>query len=183
MSAPYCLMTSCGAVVLPSDLLIFLPSPSRVKPCVNTLLYGAKPLVAQLSSSEEWNQPRCWSEPSRYIEAGKLNHGHFCLLRSTQACVVPLSNQTSRISSTLRHWPACSTPSRKRSRAPGLNQASAPSSSNAWAIRWLTVSLVRISPFSLTNTAIGTPQARWRDSTQSDRSSIIERSRFCPAGG
>src|SRR5690349_19486834 len=99
MSAPYCLMMSCGATTLPSDLLILRPSASIVNPWVSTDSYGAKPLVAQLSSSDEWNQPRCWSEPSRYIEAGNLRSVHCLELRSTQACVVPDSNQTSRISS------------------------------------------------------------------------------------
>jgi hypothetical protein len=34
-----------------------------------------------------------------------------------------------------------------------------------------------------TNTAIGTPQARWRDTHQSGRASTIERSRVLPRGG
>ena len=50
-------------------------------------------------------------------------------------------------------------------------------------MRWLTISSTSVSPVSsLKNTAIGTPQARWRDSTQSGRSAIIERSRFWPGG-
>src|SRR5579863_3893594 len=40
-----------------------------MKPCVSTVLYGAAPLPASESSSEDWNQPRCWSEPSRYTSA------------------------------------------------------------------------------------------------------------------
>ena len=40
------------------------------------------------------------------------------------------------------------------------------------------------SPVSLcTNTVIGTPQARWREITQSGRESIMPRSRFCPEAG
>ena len=39
------------------------------------------------------------------------------------------------------------------------------------------------SPFSRTNTAIGTPQARWREITQSGLLSIIPRMRFSPCGG
>ena len=35
------------------------------KPCVRMPSNGARPRVAQLSSSDDWNQPRCWSEPSR----------------------------------------------------------------------------------------------------------------------
>ena len=39
------------------------------------------------------------------------------------------------------------------------------------------------SPFSRTNTAIGTPQARWREITQSGRLSIMPLMRFWPDGG
>ena len=34
-------------------------------PVISTALNGARPRVPQLSSSDDWNQPRCWSEPSR----------------------------------------------------------------------------------------------------------------------
>jgi hypothetical protein len=51
----------------------------------------------------------------------------------------------------------------------------------------LTASSCRISaepsPFSRTKTAIGTPQARWREITQSGRASIMPVMRFCPDGG
>ncbi len=39
------------------------------------------------------------------------------------------------------------------------------------------------SGFSLMNTAIGTPQARWREITQSGRDSIMPLMRFSPCGG
>ena len=39
------------------------------------------------------------------------------------------------------------------------------------------------SPFSLTKTVIGTPQARWREITQSGRDSIMPLMRFSPAAG
>ena len=40
------------------------------------------------------------------------------------------------------------------------------------------------SPLALcTNTAIGTPQARWRETHQSGRVSIMPRMRFLPAAG
>src|SRR3954463_2794948 len=67
MSAPELLITSCGAVTLPSDFDILRPASSSTKPCVSTASNGATPRVPQLSSSEDWNQPRCWSEPSRYM--------------------------------------------------------------------------------------------------------------------
>ena len=54
-------------------------------------------------------------------------------------------------------------------------------------MRWLTISSCRISaepsPFSRTNTAIGTPQARWREITQSGLLSIMPLMRFWPDGG
>ncbi len=54
-------------------------------------------------------------------------------------------------------------------------------------MRWLTASSCRISaepsPFSRTNTAIGTPQARWREITQSGRPAIMPLMRFWPDGG
>ena len=54
-------------------------------------------------------------------------------------------------------------------------------------MRLLTRSSLRIStepsPFSRTNTVIGTPQARWREITQSGRPSIMPVMRFCPCSG
>src|SRR5262245_57655098 len=40
-----------------------------MKPWVSTVRYGAAPLSAIERSKEDWNQPRCWSEPSRYMSA------------------------------------------------------------------------------------------------------------------
>ena len=59
------------------------------------------------SSSEEWNQPRCWSEPSRYMSAGQRSSGR---VSSTAAWLQPESNQTSRMSVSLRNVvpPHCS---------------------------------------------------------------------------
>ena len=65
MSAPYLSLTSCGAVTLPSDFDILRPCSSSTKPSVTMALNGATPRVPTASSSEAWNQPRCWSEPSR----------------------------------------------------------------------------------------------------------------------
>ena len=67
---------------------------------------------------------------------------------------------------------------RKRALASSSNQASAPSCSKAALIRALTAGSRRISAVPsgrrLTKQVSGTPQARWRDSTQSGRASIIE---------
>ena len=109
MSAPDCLITSCGAVTLPNDFDILRPCSSSTKPCVSTTSKGARPRVPQLSSSEEWNQPRCWSLPSRYITVSlppstlrlmPASCGKCTGSSSTKACVEPESNQTSRMSST-----------------------------------------------------------------------------------
>ena len=78
---------------------------------------------------------------------------------------------------------------RNRSFAPSAYQASAPSASNASRTRAFTASFRRtnsgsvgIAPFFVKQVS-GTPQARWRDSTQSGRLSIIEWSRFRPERG
>ena len=65
MSAPWVFIRSLGEMQLPSDFDILRPSASTTKPWVRTVSKGARPRVPQLSSSELWNQPRCWSEPSR----------------------------------------------------------------------------------------------------------------------
>ena len=96
MSAPYLSATSCGAVTLPSDFDILRPCSSSTKPWVSTALNGATPRVPTASSSEDWNQPRCWSEPSRYRSAGQGRPR----ASSTKAWVEPDSNQTSTMSLT-----------------------------------------------------------------------------------
>ena len=54
-------------------------------------------------------------------------------------------------------------------------------------MRWLTRASLRISTepssCSRTNTVIGTPQARWRETTQSGRLSTMPVMRFSPCGG
>ena len=69
MSAPDSLITFCGSTVLPSDFDILRPFSSSVKPWVSTTSNGARPRVPQLSSSDDWNQPRCWSR------AFQIHHG------------------------------------------------------------------------------------------------------------
>ena len=53
------------------------------------------PRVPTLSRSEEWNQPRCWSLPSRYRSAGEPRSAFGS---RTAAWETPESNQTSRMS-------------------------------------------------------------------------------------
>jgi hypothetical protein len=68
-----------------------------------------------------------------------------------------------------------------------LIPGSAPSRSNASAMRALTCASLRTSTVpsgrSRMNTAIGTPQARWREITQSGRFAIMPVMRFSPCGG
>src|SRR6266511_3725471 len=71
-----------------------------MKPCVSTDLYGGRPRVPTASRSEEWNQPRCWSEPSRYMSAGQRRSGR---VSSTAAWLQPESTQTSRMSVSFRN--------------------------------------------------------------------------------
>ena len=54
------------------------------------------------TSSELWNQPRYWSPPSRYRSAGQ---GRFQRSLSTARWLDPESNQTSRMSFSLRNSP------------------------------------------------------------------------------
>ncbi len=47
ISAPLSLITSCGAIVLPTDFDILRPSRSIRKPCVSTCRNGGRPRVAE----------------------------------------------------------------------------------------------------------------------------------------
>ena len=107
--------------------------------------------------------------------AGQMPSGRS---RSAKAWVEPESNQTSRMSVTFSQSSCGWSLPRKRALASSSNQASAPSCSKASLIRALTAGSRRISAvpsgWRLTKQVSGTPQARWRDSTQSGRASIIE---------
>ena len=67
---------------------------------------GAPPRVPQLSRSDDWNQPRCWSEPFEIDHRvgtavlGCRRTARSSRTSSVNAWVEPESNQTSRISST-----------------------------------------------------------------------------------
>ncbi len=65
-----------------------------------------------------------------------------------------------------------------------VNQASAPSLRKISRMRASTSASFSTSPvFFSTKMASGTPQARWRDSTQSGRDSTIAPMRLAPCGG
>ncbi len=69
-SAPYCSVAQTAGITLPSDLDIFTPLSSTTKPWVSTVSKGAVPVVPTAVRIDDWNQPRCWSEPSRYMNVG-----------------------------------------------------------------------------------------------------------------
>src|SRR6476661_2463934 len=102
ISAPCFLMTSSGSIAFPSDLCIALPSPSSTQPLSAQDRYGAELFSPVPTSSELWNQPRYWSPPSRYRSAGQ---GRFQRSLSTARWLEPESNQTSRMSVSLRNSP------------------------------------------------------------------------------
>ncbi len=66
ISPPMRSAMSTGSTPLPSDFDMARPCSSRVHPAVAQCEYGARPRSATDVSREEWNQPRCWSPPSRY---------------------------------------------------------------------------------------------------------------------
>ena len=106
---------------------------------------GARRRVPQLSRRDDWNQPRCWSEPSRYMTRSAppsrwrlmpASCGKACASSRVKVWVEPESNQTSRMSVTCSQSAGLSTsPVRNRSCAPASNQASAPFSAIALRMR------------------------------------------------
>ena len=63
-------MAFTARTTLPSDFDIFSPLSSTTKPWVRTVSKGAVPVVPTAVRIDDWNQPRCWSDPSRYMNAG-----------------------------------------------------------------------------------------------------------------
>ena len=112
------------------------------------------------------------------VAPARCRRGRNAASSSVKAWVEPESNQTSSMSSTLSYSLGVVVAAGSAPRAVGLNQASAPSASKAAAMRVVDLARrLRISlvPPCATKTAIGTPQARWRDITQSGRFSIMPR--------
>ncbi len=103
---------------------------------------------------------------------------------STKAWVQPESNQTSRMSSPARSRRGRSSLPRKRAGVavePGVGALGLEGVDDALAAPRGRAAARRSA--CATNTAIGTPQARWRETHQSGRVSIMARSRFCPRAG
>ena len=196
MSAPDCLITSCGAVTLPSDFDILRPCSSSTKPCVSTTSKGARPRVPQLSSSEEWNQPRCWSRAFEIhhrvlaavdlaLDAGERREMRRVLQHEgvRRAGVEP----DVEMSSTFFQRVVGELAEEALARAvlvPGVGALLLEGFDDAH-VRPRGPARISTEPsgFSLMNTAIGTPQARWREITQSGRVSIMPVMRFSPCAG
>src|SRR6266568_6729292 len=127
MSAPLSRITSCGDTPVPRDFDIFSPDSLTMNPHVTTCLYGAAPSIPAPISSDDWNQPRCWSCPSRYTAAGHVSSER---VFKTAMCEHPESNHTSRMSVSFRnvlHPHAHANPVVRKSLIGCSNHASAPS--------------------------------------------------------
>ena len=73
---------------LPRDLHILRPCAVDGEAVREQRLVRRAAVERRRVSSEEWNQPRCWSEPSRYRSAGKPSAAA-CEPRITLRCVEP----------------------------------------------------------------------------------------------
>ena len=138
-------------------------------------------------SRELWNQPRCWSEPSRYISAGKWSTSRFL---HTLVWLTPDSHHTSRMSfsgsrsaTPAPHFGQTVSAGRK-SAGRFVNQASAPSVPNSSMTASNVSAVATVSPhFEHLKTGIGTPHERWREMHQSGRSATIEPMRLDAQAG
>src|SRR4051812_7964306 len=184
-SAPYCSVALTARTTLPIDLDIFSPLSSTTKPWVSTFSNGALPVEPTAVRIDDWNQPRCWSEPSRYMNAGKPRP-KFCA--STARWLEPDSNQTSRMSPSFRnevppHF-GHAAPGGASSWAGRVNQQSAPcwrNRSRKWRTVWAVSNWVLqvVQP----RAGIGTPHDRWRLMHQSGRSDTMASIRDWPQLG
>jgi hypothetical protein len=139
-------MTCSGSTTLPMLLLILMPFSSSTNPCVSTFLYGATPSDATEVRRLLWNQPRCWSLPSRYRSAGKLRFGRAL---TTPDQLEPLSNQTSIVSVPFCHWSASAArEGGRRSASSSSNQASLPFSRTSAVTCAMVSSVMSASPVS-----------------------------------
>ncbi len=184
ISAPRSLMMSWGSMAFPSDLCMVLPSASSTQPWVMTARYGAPPRALMPTSSEEWNQPRYWSPPSRYMSAGQRWPGRCCRM----PCDEPDSNQTSRMSrpfsNSLPPQARQAVPAGTKSPASRLYQELEPSAANDFSTFSTAAGSSSASPQVLQKKAgRGTPQSRWREMHQSGRPAIMLAMRSWPQAG
>ena len=129
--------------------------------------------MATAVRSDDWNQPRCWSLPSRYISQGQ-DRPKFSF--STDMWDTPLSNHTSRMFLSfstlwLPQWSHTALSPNRDSRL-SLHQMEVPSGASfTFSASKRIRSGVRVkAPQSLQRSAgTGTPHTLWRLMHQSDR--------------
>ena len=139
-------------------------------------------------SSDDWNQPRCWSEPSRYMSAGKVRPSVSARWRQTLVCETPDSHHTSRMSfsgmSSVPPHTSHLVPRGRYSLGASVNQASAPLVLNSSITASKVSAVATVLPhLAHLNTGIGTPQLRWREMHQSGRSATMAPMRFLAQAG
>ena len=94
--------------------------------------------------SDELNQPRCWSGPSKYA-----SHGHASpRALSTARCVVPESNHTSRMSVSFLNGPADAHEGQRKSSGTNASAGSVTHTSE-FAARTFAATLAMISGCAL----------------------------------
>ena len=155
-----------------------------VKPCVKTLLKGAFPIEPSAGRSDSWNQPRCWSEPSRYKSTGRGQPAFLATLCQLQ----PDSNHTSKMFSSFfkssKTKPSGSSKSSpKIRRGESVNQLSEPFFAMCPATANTDSRVIRVLPSEFTNAGIGSPQLLCLLIHQSGRDSSIPSMRFWPQAG
>ena len=138
-------------------------------------------------SSDDWNQPRCWSEPSRYRSAGKRRPS-LARWRHTLVWDTPDSHHTSRMSfsgrSSVQPQTSHFVPRGRYSEGSMVNHASAPLVLNSSITASKVSSVATVEPhLAHLNTGMGTPQLRWREMHQSGRSATMDPMRFFAQAG
>ena len=157
---------------MPSDFDILRPSRSIRKPWVSTSRNGGRPRVASATSSELWNQPRCWSLPSRYMSDGQARSGvarqHGLVARArvepdVEDVALALERRRRRTTGT----------SARRARTPrsaARTRRRRCTARRPPAARSTSAGVSTASPQVVQSSAgIGTPHARWREMHQSGR--------------
>ena len=173
-------------MTLPTDFDILRPSRSIRKPCVSTSVKGGRPRVASATSSDLWNQPRCWSLPSRYMSDGQRELG-----RARQHRLVARARVEPDVEDVLlalerrcRRTSGRSSPSGRNSSSGRSYQASAPYCSKTPPARSHQLRREqRLAAAVQSKAGMGTPQARWREMHQSGRFVTMLRMRSRPQAG
>ncbi len=183
MSAPYCSITFSGSTVLPSDLDIFLPSDvHREAVCQHRVV--RRPPARAAAFQQRRLEPAAMLVRAFEIEIRRpAQLGPFAAFEHESVGAARIEPHVENVGDHLERVgivPAAE----QCVAASSAFHASTPLSRTAAMMRSLTASSTRYCPVSLlTNSVIGTPQARWRLITQSGRPSTIAVMRFSPFGG